>query len=157
METYCRVLLNRYYVCMWNNKYDSVINQQRIISSLRTDAANKWASDLCGFHWTVPTSHLLWRLILRGASDGVSKFTTYKNRLLFKAFTSERVNRLWCNNACRKWKTDKKQDVDAAYRAKLQMVRKGVFIIPHEDVTLAEAAQTQKEQRAGRDSPLTLQ
>lgn len=46
-----------------------------------------------------------------------------------------------------------KWDVDTAYTVKL----KAVFIIPHEDVTLAEAVQTQREQRAGRDSPLTSQ
>lgn len=85
------------------------MNQQEIISSLRTDAANKWAWVLCGFHWTVPTSHLLWRLILRGASDGVSKLTTYKNRLLFKAFTSERVNTLWYIDACKKHLQNEKQ------------------------------------------------
>lgn len=40
-----------------------------------TEAAKMWASEPWGFHWTVPTSHLLWRPILRGGSDGASRST----------------------------------------------------------------------------------
>lgn len=47
-----------------------------------TEAAKTWASDLCGFHWTVPTSHLLCRPIFRDGSDGNSRFTRYRKRRL---------------------------------------------------------------------------
>lgn len=40
-----------------------------------TDAAKIWAAALWGFHWTVPTSHLLCRPIFLGGSDGASRFT----------------------------------------------------------------------------------
>lgn len=47
-----------------------------------TEAAKTWASDLCGFHWTVPTSHLLCRPIFRDGSNGNSRFTRYRKRRL---------------------------------------------------------------------------
>jgi len=39
----------------------------------------------------------------------------------------------------------------------LLLVHKGVFIIPHADVTLTKAVHTLREQHAGRDNPPTLQ
>lgn len=47
-----------------------------------TEAAKMWDSDLWGFHWTVPTSHLLCRLIFLGGSEGASRFTMYRKRRL---------------------------------------------------------------------------
>ena len=56
-----------------------------------TEAAKTCDSALWGFHCTVPTSHLLWRPIFLGGSDGASRFTMYRKRRLEQTTEAFRI------------------------------------------------------------------